>query len=59
MLKPTVQPLFSILILPIFWHLWDEIKKGKGQRSEIDTPQLTQGTNGKVTTSQLDITNES
>ena len=38
-------------------------KYGRGQRSGINTinqaPHLTQDTNGKRTTSQLDITNES
>ena len=34
-------------------------KEGKGQESIHSSPHLTQGTNWKVTTSQLDITNES
>ena len=34
-------------------------KEGKDQESIHQAPHLTQNTNGKVTTSQLDITNES
>ena len=34
-------------------------KKGKDQESIQKAPQLTQDTNGKVTTWKLDITNES
>ena len=34
-------------------------KDGKDQESFNQVPHLTQDTNGKVTNSQLDITNES
>ena len=34
-------------------------KEDKDQESIQSSPHLTQGTNGKVSTSQLDITNES
>ena len=34
-------------------------KEGKDQESINQAPHLTQDTNGTVTTSQLDITNES
>ena len=42
--------------------LWDIIRVSKGAKIRNrynQVPHLTQDTNGKVTTSQLDITNES
>ena len=39
---------------------WSKVSKGAKIRNRYNQiPHLTQGTNGKVTTSQLDITNES
>ena len=44
-------------LLYVLWKLQSK-KEGKDQESIQSTPHLTQDTNGKVTTSQLDITNE-
>ena len=41
-------------------HSWFKVSKGAKIRNQYNqVPHLTQDTNGKVTNSQLDITNES
>ena len=41
------------------WEYRQSKKEGEDQESILQAPHLTQDTNGKVTTSYLDITNES
>ena len=50
---------YDVLIITTVSDLQYDVGQERGQISGIDTPHLTQDTNGKVTTSQLDITNES
>ena len=48
----------SLLISTQFLPNTKSKKEGKDQESIHQAPHLTQDTNGKVTTSQLDITNK-
>ena len=50
---------FRQIVCWMSWKHYRSKKEGNDQESINKAPHLTQDTNGKVTTSQLDITNES
>ena len=46
-------------LLCVTYHVYYKVKRTNTRNRYNQAPHLTQDTNGKVTTSQLDITNES
>ena len=56
----TLPLVYSLLVMDNSGLLCKEVRKGEKIRNRYNpVPHLTQDTNGKVTNSQLDTTNES
>ena len=55
----SVESTPSVILIPLLYFLYKVSKDAKIRNRYNQVPHLTQDTNGKVTSSQLDTTNES